>query len=144
MGDLRLRISEEDADAERLAVLTGYLRAELLQLDVKDVIAPRAGDAAVRQPGRSTSPLSVLCWSLLASPPRGCGQWYPRSKAGSRRGEGPGRRCGWNSAATRWSFRRRARLSGPADRLVHQPSRRRGAPAVNGQRKALIVANDTV
>jgi hypothetical protein len=41
MGDLRLRISEEDADAERLAVLTGYLRAELLQLDVEDVIAPR-------------------------------------------------------------------------------------------------------
>jgi len=42
--ELRLQISEEDADAERLATLTGYLRAELLQLDVEDVVAPRAGD----------------------------------------------------------------------------------------------------
>ena len=33
-GELRLHLSEEDADAERLAVLTGYLRAELVQLDV--------------------------------------------------------------------------------------------------------------
>ena len=29
--ELRLHLSEEGADAERLAVLTGYLRAELLQ-----------------------------------------------------------------------------------------------------------------
>ena len=38
-GELRLHLSEEGADAERLAVLTGYLRAELLQLDVEDVSA---------------------------------------------------------------------------------------------------------
>jgi hypothetical protein len=37
--ELSLRISEEDADAEWLATLTGYLRAELLQLDVEDVRA---------------------------------------------------------------------------------------------------------
>ena len=43
-GELRLQISEEDADAERLAALTGYLRAELLQLDVEDVTAPLAGE----------------------------------------------------------------------------------------------------
>ena len=44
-GELHLQISEEGADAEQLAVLTGYLRAELLQLDVEDVTAPQTGDA---------------------------------------------------------------------------------------------------
>ena len=44
-GELRLQLSEEGADAERLAVLTGYLRAELLRLDVEDVTAPKAGEA---------------------------------------------------------------------------------------------------
>jgi len=44
-GELCLQLSEEGADAERLAALTGYLRAELLQLDVEDVTAPRAGEA---------------------------------------------------------------------------------------------------
>ena len=43
--ELRLQLSEEGADAERLAVLTGYLRAELLRLDVEDVTAPQAGEA---------------------------------------------------------------------------------------------------
>ena len=42
--ELRLEISEEEADAARLAALTGYLRAELLQLDVEDVITPQSGD----------------------------------------------------------------------------------------------------
>jgi hypothetical protein len=43
--ELRLQLSEEGADAARLAALTGYLRAELFQLDVEDVIAPQAGEA---------------------------------------------------------------------------------------------------
>ncbi len=42
-GELRLQLSEEGADAERLAVLTGYLRAELLRLDVEDVSVSPAG-----------------------------------------------------------------------------------------------------
>jgi hypothetical protein len=42
-GELRLQLSEDGADAERLAALTGYLRAELLQLDVEDVTALPAG-----------------------------------------------------------------------------------------------------
>ena len=42
--ELRLQISEEEADAARLAALTGYLRAELLQLDVEDVATPQSGD----------------------------------------------------------------------------------------------------
>ena len=36
---LRLRLKEDGADAERLDALTGFLRQELLQLDVDDVIA---------------------------------------------------------------------------------------------------------
>ena len=43
-GELHLQLSEEGAEAERLAVLTGYLRAELLQLDVEDVRALPAGE----------------------------------------------------------------------------------------------------
>jgi|HubBroStandDraft_6_1064221.scaffolds.fasta_scaffold253560_2 hypothetical protein len=43
--ELRLHLSEEDADTERLAVLTGYLRAELLRLDVvEEVSALPAGE----------------------------------------------------------------------------------------------------
>jgi hypothetical protein len=44
-GELRLQISEEGAGAERLAVLAGYLRAELLRLDVEDVTTPQVGQA---------------------------------------------------------------------------------------------------
>jgi len=43
-GELRLQISEVGADAQRLAILTGYLRAELLQLDVENVATPRASE----------------------------------------------------------------------------------------------------
>ena len=37
--ELRLQLSEDGADAERLAALTGYLRAELIRLDVEGVSA---------------------------------------------------------------------------------------------------------
>lgn len=43
-GELRLQLSEEGADAERLAVLVGYSRANRLQLDVEDVRAIPAGE----------------------------------------------------------------------------------------------------
>lgn len=42
--ELRLQLAEEGADAERLAALTGYLRGELLQLDVENVTALQAGE----------------------------------------------------------------------------------------------------
>jgi hypothetical protein len=38
---LRLQLAEEGADAERLTMLTGYLRAELLQLDIDVVAVPQ-------------------------------------------------------------------------------------------------------
>ena len=43
-GELRLQLSEEGADAERLAVRVGYLRAKLRRLDVEDVRAFPAGE----------------------------------------------------------------------------------------------------
>ena len=42
--ELRLQISEEEADTARLAEVTGYLRGELLQLDVENVTTPQSGD----------------------------------------------------------------------------------------------------
>jgi hypothetical protein len=54
---LRLQVSEENADAERLAALTGYLRSELLQLEVENVSAPLDG---IPPPGsRAVSVASV-------------------------------------------------------------------------------------
>jgi len=44
-GELHLQLSEEGADAERLAMLAGYLRTELLRLDVEDVRALPAGES---------------------------------------------------------------------------------------------------
>jgi hypothetical protein len=43
-GGLRLQLSEEGADAERLDALTRLLRGELQQLDVGDVTALRSGE----------------------------------------------------------------------------------------------------
>jgi hypothetical protein len=43
-GEVRLQLSEDGADAERLDALTGYLREELLQLEVEDVERAQAGD----------------------------------------------------------------------------------------------------
>ncbi len=43
-SELRLLLAEEGADAERLDVLAGFLRDELLQVDVDDVTALRAGE----------------------------------------------------------------------------------------------------
>jgi len=42
-GELRLRVAEEGADAERVDAVTSYLRNNLIQLDVEDVAALPAG-----------------------------------------------------------------------------------------------------
>jgi hypothetical protein len=42
-GQLRIQVSEDSADAERLDALTGYLRRDLIELDVDDVTALAAG-----------------------------------------------------------------------------------------------------
>ena len=43
-AELSLQLAEDGADAERLGALAGFLCHELLQLDVKDVTALRAGE----------------------------------------------------------------------------------------------------
>jgi hypothetical protein len=43
-GELRVQLSEEGADAEQLDELARSLRQELLQLDIEDVTAQRAGN----------------------------------------------------------------------------------------------------
>ena len=42
-GQLRIQLSEDGADAARLDALAGYLRQDLIQLDVEDVTALPAG-----------------------------------------------------------------------------------------------------
>src|SRR5215218_8270320 len=44
-SELRLLVSEDGADAERIETLTGYLRRELDQLDVEHVTGLPAGEA---------------------------------------------------------------------------------------------------
>jgi hypothetical protein len=44
VSELQVQLSEDGADAERLDALTGFLRQELLQLDVDDVTPLRAGE----------------------------------------------------------------------------------------------------
>ena len=44
VGELRVQLAESGADAERLDELTGYLRRELLELDVDNVTALPAGE----------------------------------------------------------------------------------------------------
>lgn len=43
-GEVRLELAEDGADAERLEEVTGFLRRELLQLDVANVAAVPAGE----------------------------------------------------------------------------------------------------
>jgi hypothetical protein len=42
-GQLRIQVSEDGADDARLAAVTGYLRRDLIELDVDDVTALAAG-----------------------------------------------------------------------------------------------------
>jgi hypothetical protein len=59
-SEVRLRLAEDGADAERLEALTGFLRQELLRVDVVNVTTLPAGEPP---PGRvhSTSLLSAGC-----------------------------------------------------------------------------------
>lgn len=61
--ELRLRISEDGADLERLARLSGYLRTELLELDVENVVVLKDG---VAPPGTRGSEVAVVGGLLVA------------------------------------------------------------------------------
>jgi hypothetical protein len=62
--ELRLQLSEEDADAERLALLTGYLRAELLRLDIGDVSVLPAGEVPRDARGFGAATVDALLITL--------------------------------------------------------------------------------
>lgn len=88
--DLRLQLSEEGADAERLAVLAGYLRAELLRLDVEDVTALQGGEAPRGARGVDVAAIGALMIALgqsaggLASVVSAIRDWLRRG-SGARR-----------------------------------------------------------
>ncbi|MEJ3744952.1 hypothetical protein WEI85_16850 [Actinomycetes bacterium KLBMP 9797] len=65
--DLRLQLSEDDADAERLDALTGFLRQELLQLDVVDVRPVPAGAAPQGARGFDAIAVGALLVTLSRS-----------------------------------------------------------------------------
>ena len=85
--ELHLQISEEGADAERLAALTGYLRAELLQLDVENVTAPQAGEAPPGARGVDVAAVGALLVALGQSAD-GLRAVVSAIRAWLRRGEG--------------------------------------------------------
>jgi hypothetical protein len=66
-GGLRLQLSEEGADAERLDALTGLLRDELLQLDLEDVTALQAGEPPPGARGLDAAAVGGLLVSLGSS-----------------------------------------------------------------------------
>lgn len=60
--ELRLRIMEDGADAERLTTLTAYLRHELAQLDVPEVAYERDGTVP---PGARAAELEAVAGLLV-------------------------------------------------------------------------------
>jgi hypothetical protein len=63
-GKLVLRVSEDGADAERLDVLAGYLRAELVQLDVDHIARLPGGEPPPGTRGSSVATVGGLLVSL--------------------------------------------------------------------------------
>ena len=59
-GELRLHLSEEGADAERVIMLTGYLRAEPLPLDVVEDVSV----SSWRAPAGCTRVWRRRCWCV--------------------------------------------------------------------------------
>ena len=61
---MTIEVAEDGADAERIDVLTGYLRQELLQLDVDDVRRAREGDAPADARGLDVAAIGALLVTL--------------------------------------------------------------------------------
>lgn len=89
-GELRLQLSEEGADAQRLATLTSYLRAELLQLDVDDVRARPTGEPPPGARGFGVAPAGALLIGLGQSA-EGLRSVVSAIRDWLRRGDGKGR-----------------------------------------------------
>ncbi|MHB9863673.1 hypothetical protein [Streptomyces sp. YIM S03343] len=67
-GELRILLSEEGADAEDVADLTGYLLEELLQLDVDDVTAAPGEAAPPGARGMDVTQIGELLVTLGRAP----------------------------------------------------------------------------
>ena len=66
-SEISLTVAEEGADAERVGALTGYLRQELLQLDVDDVVTATGGAAPAGSRGLDLTMVGGLLVSLGGS-----------------------------------------------------------------------------
>jgi hypothetical protein len=64
---LQIRLTEEDAEAEHVAELTGYLREELLDLDVDDVTALPGGEIPPGARAVDVTQIGVLLVTLGSS-----------------------------------------------------------------------------
>ena len=63
-SEVRLHLSENGADAERIDALTGLLRQELLHLDVEDVTGLRVGEAPAGTRGLDVAAVGGLLVTL--------------------------------------------------------------------------------
>jgi hypothetical protein len=66
-GIVQIELSEEGADAERLDILTGYLRQELLDLDAGQVRPLRAGEVPAGVRAFDVVAVGGLVVSLISS-----------------------------------------------------------------------------
>lgn len=87
---LRLYLSEEGADAERLDTLSGYLRANLTELDVDDVAALPTGTTP---PGSRSGVVAVVGGLMvsLSDAAEGLASVVSAVRAWLRRSEAPQR-----------------------------------------------------
>jgi hypothetical protein len=143
-AELLLQLSEEEADTARLAEVTGYLRAELLQLDVENVTTPQSADVPRGARVVSVAAVGTLLVALGQSVD-GLRSVMPAITDWLRRGEGTRRtvRLELDGDALELSQASAADQERLIELFVSRQSHRRRGRAMAGQRKALIVANDT-
>jgi len=65
--DITIKVTEEGADAEQIDALTGFLRQELLLLDVEHVTRASGGDAPAGSKGMDVAAIGGLLVSLGGS-----------------------------------------------------------------------------
>jgi hypothetical protein len=89
-GQVRVMLSEDDADAEQIEALAGLLRADLLQLEVDDVTSLRTGEAPPGSRGVDVAAVGGLLVTLGQSA-HGLATVIGAIRAWLARGQGPRR-----------------------------------------------------
>ena len=88
---IHVQLAEEDADGERLEALTGFLRKELLQLDVDSVTELAAGEVPLGARGADAAAVGELLVGLgsaaqgLSAVISAIKAWLSRGGSSSRR-----------------------------------------------------------